>query len=745
MRKLMWASIGFAGACAVGAYFAWGMWLIMLALFCLAGLLGILLLKSKARKPAAFLFLGFLVGILWMWGFDGLYLSTAREYHGETIQAAVEVTDYSRISQGRTVADGKIHLEGKPYRVRLYLYRDAPLSPGDVVEGEFSLRYTGVGGEKEPTYHQGKGIFLLCYGDGTAEIVPAQEIPTRYVPAKMRKSITQMLDTLFPADTVGFARALLLGDDSLLSYETDTDLQVSGIRHVIAVSGLHVSILFSTLYLLCGKRRYLTALLGIPVLVCFAAVAGFTPSIVRACIMQCLMILALLINKEYDPPTALAFAVLVLLTINPLTITSVSFQLSVGSIVGIFLLSGSAKGHLLGNKRKRRTVRTRIRQFVAGSLSVTLGAMAITTPLCAYYFGSVSLVGVLTNLLTLWAVSLTFCGIGLSCLVGYLWLPLGRAIAWLVSFLIRYVLRVSDFLSDFSLAAVYTASVYIVCWILFCYVLLMVFLSHKKKHPVLFGSCIGAGLIVAVALSWCEPKLDNYRVTVLDVGQGQSVLLQCKEETYLVDCGSEAGMQAADIAMQTMLSQGITYLDGIILTHFDSDHANGVEGLMTRIPVERLYLPDIYDDNGLRQQIEAIDPGRTEFVTEINEITMEGGKLTLFPSEQGSSDNESGLCILFQPGEYDILITGDRGFSGERELMAQTDLPELELLVVGHHGSKHSTGLEFLRETMPAFAVISAGEHNSYGHPAQDTLDRLELFGCKILRTDLDGTITFRG
>ena len=120
-------------------------------------------------------------------------------------------------------------------------------------------------------------------------------------------------------------------------------------------------------------------------------------------------------------------------------------------------------------------------------------------------------------------------------------------------------------------------------------------------------------------------------------------------------------------------------------------------------------------------------------------------KLTLIPGNAEESENESGLCVLFQKENCDILITGDRSSVAERELVESYELPELELLVAGHHGSNSSTGIELLSETMPKTVVISVGRDNPYGHPAQELLERLALFGCKIFRTDLDGTIIFRG
>ena len=155
-----------------------------------------------------------------------------------------------------------------------------------------------------------------------------EEIPWRYLPAVWRQKLLERINDIFSDDTSAFSSALLLGDRTGIDYELDTAFKVSGISHVIAVSGLHVSILFGLVYTLTSKRRVLSCAVGIPILILFAAIVGFTPSITRACIMQSLMLIALMLDKEYDPPTALAFAVLTMLVWNPMTVLSVSFQLS---------------------------------------------------------------------------------------------------------------------------------------------------------------------------------------------------------------------------------------------------------------------------------------------------------------------------------------------------------------------------------------------------------------------------------
>ena len=747
MRKLMWFSIGFAAACVAGAYLLSGMWLLVLVLVCVAAVST--LFAVKGNKIAVVLLLGCAAGLFRFWIYDITYLNIARNNDGKTVYAEVEITDYSYETDYGVAADGRIELEGNTYKIRVYLSGFNPLSPGDLVQGDIRLRYTSDGGKSDTTYHQGKGIFLLGYVRENGAVIIAETVPNQYFPAMLRRNIISHLDVLFPEDTLAFARALLLGDSTKLTYETDTAFKVSGIRHVIAVSGLHVAILFSLVFTLAGKRRVMTAVLGIPALILFAAVAGFTPSVVRACIMQGLMILALLVNREYDSPTALGFAVLAILTANPTTVTSVSFQLSVGCMVGIFLFSGKIHNYLLQDKRfgkaKGNSLKERILRWGATSVSVSLSAMVVTTPLSACYFGMVSIVGTLTNILTLWIISFIFYGIIGACVAGLIWLPLGKVIAVCISTPIRYVVGVAKFLSSFDFSAVYTCSIYVVIWLVFSYALLTLFLLCRKKQPRVFACCIIFGLIISGWASWLEPRLDDYRVTVLDVGQGQSILIQHQGKNYLIDCGGDNANSAADTAAQTLLSQGITYLDGLIVTHYDKDHAGGVIPLLTRMPADVLYLPAATDGGEIYDLLWHSYKDRIYQVTENTVLDRDAMKISMFPASGEQSGNESSMCILFQIENCDILITGDRNSTGERLLMEQTELPQLELLVVGHHGSNTSSSFGFLEKTRPKTAVISVAADNSYGHPSAEVLERLKFFQCRVHRTDLEGTIIFRG
>lgn len=642
MRKLMWFSVGFAAVCAGGAYLKYGIW-ITFAIACIVALI-----LSNYRRQLICVLVGCAIGLTWFLCFDWIYLSPARSVDGQELYLDITTTDYSRNGENSTICEGKTEIAGKSYTVQFYINEDVSLTPGDRVAGDYLLRYT-VGGKENATYHRGNGIFLLCYPKGNSVISPITTSIEKHFVKNLRHEILSLVDNTLPADTRSFARALLLGDRMDMPFEMEWELKASGIYHIAAVSGMHVSIVFSVLYFLCFKKRFLTAIIGFPMLFLFAAVAGFSPSIVRATIMQALVILALITDREYDPPTALGFAVLLILANNPLAITSVSLQLSAGCMIGMLLFTERIHDFLLLKTRlgpaKGRTWKAKITRWFVASVSATLGAISLTTPLSAIYFGSVCILGILTNLLTLWVISAIFVGVVVVCVLGAIWLPLGIVVGWLMAWPARYVLWVIDMISKVPMSSVYTSSIYIVLWLIFAGILIAVFWKSKKKHPVVLAVCILAGLMGSVFCSYLEPRLDNYRIAAIDVGQGQCVLLQYEDQYYMVDCGGDSDEMAATEAAQLLISQGIFQLDGFILTHYDSDHVGGVENLLEIVPANKLYLPIGHDENKYKDALEQKYRDRIHWVKE--DLCLDAANITIFPSEDREESNESGLCILF--------------------------------------------------------------------------------------------------
>lgn len=744
----MWFTIGFGAACALGCYFWPGKWaLLMAALVCGAGIGLPFLLDAKVGKRAEMVCMGLAVGLVWFFGYDIMYTAPVRELDGDVVDFELTTYQYSWKTDYGCAVDCYLDLDGKRYKVRLYLNEQQELEPWTTIESPVLVRLTTDGGRNEPTYHRSNGILALCYQRSEPEYSVRDDSAEGFLViavASIRRQLTEIIDQCFPGNTAAFAKALLLGDRTDMSYEMSTDFKVSGISHIVAVSGLHVSILFALIYVLTFKRRWLLAVLGIPVVILFMAVACFTPSVTRAGIMQILIILALCLNREYDPPTALAFAALAMLAVNPLVASSVGFQLSVGSVAGIFLFSGAIRNWiLLRLPEQKHKICRGLRSWFAGSVSVTLSAQVITTPLVAVYFGTVSLIGVVTNLAVLWVITFIFYGVMGVCLLGFFSLTVANWAAWVIAWPIRYVIWMAKVFASVPLAAVYTESSYIVIWLVLCYGMILALIFGKGKRP-LVCLCVGVlCLAMALGLSWLEPALYDHRVTVVDVGQGQSIILQHRGKTFLVDCGGDYANDAADSAAEILLSMGIQRIDGLILTHYDADHAGGVEYLLHRIDTGALYLP-ASDEDAAAPVIDAADDAEVVWIEEDLLLQSGGMKITLFAPEGAQNSNESSVAVLFQTEKCDTLITGDMSQFRERLLLYRTDLPELELLIVGHHGSKNSTSVELLEAASPEVAVISVGENNRYGHPAQETMERLEAAGCRVYRTDLSGDIIFR-
>ncbi len=749
MRRLAWFTVGFAAGVFLCSLF-YGAWIIGAAipLLVITAAIAVVAKVRGVAKRALLIVLGCTVGLLWFLTYDRLFVLVPRVADGQTGYVTIEASDFSQETDNGTSVEGNVLLAGKNYRVKAYLRENVQLKPGDTASGYFRFRLTTMGGQDDPTSHQSEGIFLLAYPVSNADIVQADEIPNKYYPAKWRKELLDGIDRVFPEDTAGIAKALLLGDRSGVTYEINTALKVSGISHVIAVSGLHVSILFGMIYTLSAKRRRLSCLIGIPALLLFATVVGFTPSVSRACIMQILMLIAMAFDREYDAKTALAFAVLVMLTVNPMASLSVSLQLSAGSVLGILLFSERIRGRLLPKQKRgirvRKRIFLRLWYWTASSASVTLSAMIFTTPLVAYYFGCVSIVGILTNLVTLWVISFIFYGIILCLGIGIFSVGAASVAAQLVSILIRFVVWIATAFSKLPLAAAYTVSDYVVVWLIGAYLLFAFFLLQKKKRPFFLVGCIVVTFLLSQVLAWTEPMFDGCRVTVLNVGQGQSILLQADGKTFLIDCGGDDSRQAADIAAQMLLSQGISRLDGVVLTHYDDDHAGGLPYLLTRIKTDRLILPYVADEKHVGEMLTELTNRCVEYVSGDVKFTFGKTEITIIGPISYDTGNESSLCVLFSRENCDILITGDRGELGESMLLREYDLPRLDLLIAGHHGSATSTGDALLSATTPQTVIISVGEDNAFGHPSAEVLQRLANFGCKVYRTDLHGTIIFR-
>ena len=623
------------------------------------------------------------------------------------------------------------------------------LRPGDALSGTAWWNDVAAIGDGDLRQFSSRGVYALLYDRDTLTVQPAPDMPLGYAPQYAAKALRDKLAQLWDDPSVlGFLTAELTGDKSLLPESDYVAMQETGLAHIFAVSGLHCAFLVTLLSLLIPPthRRTLCAVAS-AVLVFYMLLTGLSPSVARACVMQLFLLSAPLFRRGSDPLTSLAAALTVILLVNPYAVGSVSLQLSFAATLGMVLLSGRLYKSFTGWYRGRnRAVRTAL-SFLAANLAATLGALVFTAPLTAYYFNLLSLVAPLAGLLAVPAAGYAFMSAFVSALLGLVWTPLGHLAGYVPLLLVKYILWVAHLLLAVPYHAVYFTNVYLRVWLLYVYTAFLgcaVTPDGKRKYALASALTV----LTLAACLWLNSRWQQYgafRAAVLDVGQGESVALCSGSEAALVDCGSSNSyVDAGSVAADALQSAGIRRLSAVIVTHYHADHTNGLTEVLTRLPVDTLYLPDIEDEYGVRDRLVSLAAHQgadVVFVTEPTRIALGEAVLTVYPPLLTTGDlNEQGLTALATAGDFDLLITGDMAGQTE-QLLAQTyPLPDVEVLVVSHHGSRYSSDESFLRAITPDNAVISVGD-NRYGHPAEETLRRLQAVGATVWRTDQQGSI----
>ena len=623
------------------------------------------------------------------------------------------------------------------------------LRPGDALSGTAWWNDVAAIGDGDLRQFSSRGVYALLYDRDTLTVQPAPDMPLGYAPQYAAKALRDKLAQLWDDPSVlGFLAAELTGDKSLLPESDYVAMQETGLAHIFAVSGLHCAFLVTLLSLLIPPthRRTLCAVAS-AVLVFYMLLTGLSPSVARACVMQLFLLSAPLFRRGSDPLTSLAAALTVILLVNPYAVGSVSLQLSFAATLGMVLLSGRLYKSFTGWYRGRnRAVRTAL-SFPAANLAATLGALVFTAPLTAYYFNLLSLAAPLAGLLAVPAAGYAFMSAFVSALLGLVWTPLGHLAGYVPLLLVKYILWVAHLLLAVPYHAVYFTNVYLRVWLLYVYAAFLgcaVTPDGKRKYALASALTV----LTLAACLWLNSRWQQYgafRAAVLDVGQGESVALCSGSEAALVDCGrSNAYVDAGSVAADALQSAGIRRLSAVIVTHYHADHTNGLTEVLTRLPVDTLYLPDIEDEYGVRDRLVSLAAHQgadVVFVTEPTRIALGEAVLTVYPPLLTTGDlNEQGLTALATAGDFDLLITGDMAGQTE-QLLAQTyPLPDVEVLVVSHHGSRYSSDESFLRAITPDNAVISVGD-NRYGHPAEETLRRLQAVGATVWRTDQQGSI----
>lgn len=750
MRVLATIGFSFSAGVFLAALLPWTGWQLYAAggvlLLALAWLFAAR--KQKYFRRGLLILLPLVVSLAYFAGYDHLVRQPIEDRCGAASDFTATVCDWPQATErGARVT---VELEGY-HRARAVLYGEAELlaaRPGDTVTGTAQWQSAAHFDSDDVTHFNARGVYALLYGREDVRLSAGDGDALRWLPQRAGKAFREKVAAIWDDPRVsGFLTAELTGDKSAMDDGDYLAMQETGLAHLFAVSGLHCAFLVTLLALLISRRQRLLCAVTIPLLLFYMVMVGMSPSVVRACIMQIFLLIAPLFRRGSDPLTSLAAALLVILLCNPFAAASVSLQLSFSATLGMVLLSPRLYKLLAGwYKGKCRPLRAAL-CFVAANLSATLSAVVFTAPLTAWYFRIFVLVAPLSSLLAVPAAGWSFMAAFVTVLLGFVWLPLASLLGWISWVLVRYILWIANGMMSWRYHAVYFTNPYLIYWLLFLYAAFIgCAATPDGKRKYLLASALS--VLTLTAAIWVNRQDYQYGVLTaltLDVGQGESVILTSGGETALVDCGSSNSYKdPGGLAADTLHSMGVRELSAVVVTHYHADHTNGLYEVLRRIPVQTIYLPDIEDEYGVRERLVSLAEekgAQVTYVTKETADTLGDTVLTIYPPVQSGGDlNELGLTALASAGDFDLLITGDMSGSTEKKLVETYALPNIEVLVVSHHGSRYSSNIRFLKAVTPEAAVISVGDNN-YGHPSEETLQRLLAVGADIWRTDQQGTI----
>ena len=600
---------------------------------------------------------------------------------------------------------------------------------------------------------------------------------------RLRTHFKERLYRVFPQREATVMCALLLGEKGDTDKELKELYKRNGILHILSISSLHITILGMSLYKLLRKSGLpvpLCAGAGGMVLVLYGMMTGFSVSACRAIGMYLIRMFGMVCGRTYDMLTSLGILAAVMTTVNPYYLQNAGFLLSFSSVLGIGAVYPAlvpeeypAGQRYYGESSLLLLLRKllqKLKYAVLASLAITL----TTLPVQLWFYYEVPVWSVLLNLFVLPLMQPLLIS-GFFSLVpglGFLkvadlavlrWyegvcllfdkLPLGtwnpgRPEIWQIAVyygMLAGVLALKRFKGDGRSGKAGR-------------------LGMDRKAGILQG-CL---LVLAVWILAVSPGAQN-QVLFLDVGQGDCCLVRTENGTsYLFDCGSSSRSGVGQYVLLPALKYyGIHTLDGVFLSHPDTDHMNGILELLAlaednRLTVEQLILPAI-DEEVREEQFEELLEAAEALGGKQGGAAGDGVRvawlaagdswdcgdvsfLCLNPAAgcDGAEKNAYSQCIYGDFGSFSLLLTGDTEGEGEKALLSELQgrgIDSVTLLKVAHHGSRNSTSSEILGQIRPRAAVISCGRSNRYGHPHGELLERLEEAGSHVLRTDQGGAV----
>ena len=577
----------------------------------------------------------------------------------------------------------------------------------------------------------------------------------------------------------GIIGAIILGDKTDLDSDIKELYSVSGIAHILAISGLHISFIGMAIYRLLRRRfRFLfSAAVSIPVVLSFGIMSGFGISTMRAIIMFILKIIGEVLGRKYDAITAISLAGLVLLVQNPFVVCNSGFQMSFGAIIAIVLILPIVE-EILNTDNK-------IIKVLSANFTISL----VMNPILAWNYYELPTFSFLLNIVVVPLMSVvivsSIAGIFCSCIM----FGFGKVVIFPGCGILELYTFLCNIINKSSVASIVVGQPKVTIIIVYYAILLVVLFGLKnirtkytraekerniikketglvlekkaKKERRIKGqnvklrlACI-AGFLLLNCLIYYIPNPGFY-ITFINVGQGDGILIHGDNGTkVMVDGGSTSEKQVAKNCIVPYLkAEGIGTIDYSIITHTDKDHISGILEILennnsNRIRIKNLVMPDInMKDDTYNELIEKAKLKKINVLYIKKGDTLSLGKTKIkciYPETTTTASDKNDYCTVLSVKNKTskILLTGD--ISKEIEEKIKDDIEEnYTVLKVAHHGSNYSSSEKFLKKVNPKYSIISVGKNNSYGHPGNETMERLRKQGGVIYRTDEKGGITIR-
>ncbi len=757
-------------------------------------------MRKGVKRPLLWVFSAFIMGILLFQVFlhrlgqggepDGKWRDAVDAAATGVVDRVEEKENTTAVHLRKAVVqyDDGTRETGK--QIILYCPKDKSYRIGNQMEAVGSLsqfvRPTNPGQLDEMAYYKSKGYSYKMMVDA-ASITDASYSRVREGIRGVKERLGNVYQSLLGEKEAGVVTAMMLGDKAELDEDVKELYGRNGISHILAISGLHVSLLgmlfFGAILRLKGSLRTASAA-TIVFLLAYGEMTGFGLSTNRAVLMLILTLVANIVGRTYEPQTALALGGCAALGAHPMALFQGGFLLSYGAVAGLLFVypilesavpdAGGTDGGT-GRGTGGRGVQGIVDGMVKG-VKCSLAVSIMTFPVLCYYFYEFPVYSILLNLVVIPCMGLVVSLSLLGGLAGLLSISLGRFLIGGVPPILNLYEALCGLAMRLPFHTVVTGRpkpylifvYYVVLSVLCVYYRRMEdetkWMPDAKQSPPFRMKkrlCLLGCLFLPVMLLLPHDAKGEMVITMLDVGQGDGIFIRMpKGTTIFIDGGSSDVKNLGRYRIEPFLkSQGVARLDYALLTHLDSDHTSGMKELMERmgtngIRVGTLIMADVGDGGVSEAYGEMVDLAAEKGVkcVQMGEGAVFGESEAYFQClhpKSGyvtESENDKSIVGKLTYGEFDMLLTGDVEEGGESLVVDKDVHPEegYDVLKVAHHGSKSSTGEEFVEMCRPTLSLISSGWKNRYGHPSKDVVERLRDVGSGVVETTKHGAVTIR-